>query len=65
VSGALAMEMVGGYVYQEVGNRNILYVSVQTLEEILEMSGIVVFIFALVDYVEKSIGEIQIILGRD
>ncbi len=65
VGGAIGMEMIGGYVYTEVGYRNVLYVGVQTLEEILEMSGIVVFIFALADYIEKSDGDLQLIFGRD
>ena len=65
VGGAIVMEMIGGHVYTEAGALNALYVSVQTLEEFLEMSGIVFFIFALVDYIEKFDGELQLILGRD
>lgn len=53
VSGALVMELISGHVYQAAGSKNILYIVVQTLEETLEMSGIVVFIFALIDYIKK------------
>ena len=65
VSGALVMELISGHVYQAAGSKNILYVVVQTLEETLEMSGIVIFIFALIDYIEKSIGQLHLILGHD
>ena len=29
------------------------------------MSGKVIFIFALIDYIEKSIGQLHLILGQD
>jgi len=66
VTGAIGFEMIGGYVYQEAGGSlNVLYVVVQSIEEILEMTGIVVFLYALADYIEKSFGELQLVIKRD
>ena len=65
VSGAIVLEMISGYVYQEAGSRNILYVAVQTLEETLEMGGIVLFIYALFDYIEKTEGTMHLVIGQN
>ena len=65
VTGAIGVELIGGIVFQEFGSLNVLYVVVQSLEEILEMSGIIIFIYALVDYIEKSHGEVTLIIGKN
>ncbi len=39
---------------------NITYVLLQSLEEILEMLGIVIFIYALADYVTKEFGVLRL-----
>lgn len=51
VSGAIGMELVGGYYYGLRGDMNITYAMLATVEEGLEMSGIIVFINALMKYV--------------
>ena len=63
VAGAIGFEMLGGVVFQASGSANLMYVVLQTFEEVLEMAGIVLFIYALVDYVEKIYGDIVISLG--
>ncbi|MBT8077991.1 MAG: hypothetical protein KJO31_05405 [Gammaproteobacteria bacterium] len=62
VTGAIGFEMLGGYVFEESGSANVRYVVLQTIEEVLEMAGIVLFIYALVDYLEASFGELAISL---
>lgn len=51
VSGALGMELVGAYYYGLHGDDNITYAMLATVEEGLEMAGIIVFINALMNYV--------------
>jgi len=51
VSGAIGMELVGGYYYGLHGGANFPYVILATVEEGLEMAGIIVFINALMNYV--------------
>lgn len=54
VGGALGMEMVGGYHWYHYGGQNTMYdILVVTIEEFLEMLGIVVFIYALLSYISS------------
>lgn len=50
VGGALAMEAVSGQHASLFGEQNPGYHVIVTLEELLEMTGAVVFIYALLDY---------------
>ena len=57
VSGALGMEMVGSNYYASHGlNADATYMSLAFVEEILEMSGTILFLRALLSYVERSVG---------
>lgn len=47
VGGALGFELIGGAIADSQGQRNVTYVTVVTIEELLEMVGIVVFLFGL------------------
>jgi hypothetical protein len=51
IGGAMGMEMVGGYIAFTTG-KNLSYVIGLTIEESLEMLGIVVFIHALMSYIK-------------
>lgn len=60
VSGALGMELIGGY-YAEISAQNtITYFFVTTIEETLEMLGIVVFIYALLSYIKLDIEQMKL-----
>lgn len=62
ISGVLGMEMVGAdYVWRN--GSNVTYGIMATVEEILEMSGIVVFIYALLDHLETYVKEMVITFG--
>jgi hypothetical protein len=57
VSGAVGMEMIGGqYVFYN-GKEGIQYALMITLEELLEMIGVVIFIYALGSYLIKNIAD--------
>jgi hypothetical protein len=58
--GAIGMELVGGYIYNSSGYENITYAMVTNLEESLEMIGILIFIYALMRYIETNINELRI-----
>jgi hypothetical protein len=53
VSGALGLEMAGGYWRESYGHDGV-YVALQTIEEALEMSGIVLFLYSLLDYMARE-----------
>ncbi|MCU0546706.1 MAG: hypothetical protein MUE44_31845 [Oscillatoriaceae cyanobacterium Prado104] len=51
VGGALGMEMICGYYADAVGQRNLIYGLLASVEEILEMIGAIIFIYALLSYI--------------
>lgn len=64
VGGALGTELIGGWWTDNYGRDNIVYVTIATIEEALEMLGIVVFIYALLDYLASHLDLIQIKLKK-
>ena len=62
VGGAIGMEMLGGLCFEVSGSKNLLYVGLQTIEEILEMAGIVVFMYAIADWMVTRFGGVEIAL---
>lgn len=50
VGGALGLEFVGGALAEAFGFDALAYVAVMTMEETLEMTGLAIFICALLDY---------------
>ncbi|MBR8826931.1 MAG: hypothetical protein DSM107014_03335 [Gomphosphaeria aponina SAG 52.96 = DSM 107014] len=53
IGGALGMEMVGGLYAHLQGKQNIVYALIANLEEVMEMMGIIVFIYGLLYYMGK------------
>ena len=60
VGGALALEMAGGMVMDRVGRGTLPVVVLYTLEELAEMSAIVLFIYALLDYLARRGGRVEV-----
>jgi hypothetical protein len=60
VGGALGMEMVCGYYADVVGQRNLIYGLMVSVEEILEMIGVIVFIYALLSYIGSHLENIDL-----
>ncbi|HYE36442.1 hypothetical protein [Methylocaldum sp.] len=63
VGGAIGVEMLGGLQADWHGKENIGYVLLVTLEEYMEMSGIVIFIHALLEYLMAEVREIRLSFG--
>ncbi|MBI4204237.1 MAG: hypothetical protein HY527_04355 [Betaproteobacteria bacterium] len=59
VGGALGLEMVGG-VYTSTYQRDLTYGVIATLEEVLEMAGMVLFLYGLMDHAEHHAAQNQI-----
>ena len=53
IGGALVMEMVGSHFAESIGQQHILYAAIATVEEVLEMTGIIMFIYALLHYLSQ------------
>ena len=63
VSGALGMELIGGYIVDTFGYNNTFYGISAMLEEMLEMLGIVVFIHGLLTYIQSQLIELHFSLS--
>ena len=64
VGGALGMEMVGGWHSERYGEENLPYSLIYTLEESLEMIGVIIFIYALISYIEQEFNTFEISIKK-
>lgn len=64
IGGAIGGEMIGGRYAFLHGVYNFSYSMLTTVEETLEMAGILVFIFGLLCYVQSTFREISIFVGK-
>jgi hypothetical protein len=60
VGGAFGLELVGGVVAEQYGTDTMLFMVLTTIEELLEMLGVTIFIGALLYYIERHVGEWRI-----
>ena len=65
IAGAVGLEMVGGVLFESVGGKSPGYVVAQTIEEALEMIGIVMFIYFIADYIVNEFSTASISLVGD
>lgn len=59
IGGAIGIELVGGRYDEMHGQNNLTYSMIATLEESLEMAGIIVFIYALLKYLADTYVEVR------
>lgn len=64
VGGAIGVEMLGGLVFERIGSINPVYVGLQTIEEVLEMSGIVLFLYAISSHFVRRHGSLSLLLAK-
>lgn len=60
VSGAIGVEMFSGLQADRFGEETLNYSLIVTIEEFLEMLGVVVLIRALLEYIEQNLAKLQI-----
>ena len=60
IVGVIGTELVAGWYVELYGRNNLTYSFLVTLEETLEMTGIIVFVYALLDYMTVNLGELRI-----
>lgn len=59
LGGAIGMELIGGRHVELYGEENWGYSTITTLEESLEMAGLIFFIWALLKYCEEHYSSVQ------
>jgi len=60
LAGCLGFEMIGGYCDELYGQQNLTYVMLTTIEESLEMTGVIVFIWGLLKYIADNYKEVRL-----
>jgi len=60
VTGAIGMEMVAGVIIENRGVESIWHTWSQAIEELLEMLGVAVFLYALTDYLSRQTETIRL-----
>jgi hypothetical protein len=60
VSGAMLFEIPGGIYDEAFGRHTPMYALISTIEELLEMGGILVFIYALTAYISAEFPQMKI-----
>jgi hypothetical protein len=60
ITGAIGFEIISAREADLNGSTSMLYSTLYTIEELCEMLAIVLFIFALLDYIRAEYGEIRI-----
>lgn len=63
VGGAIGMELVGSVVLETHDFLSGPYTLAMHAEELMEMTGLVVFIYALLDYIRQETGQISVAFG--
>jgi hypothetical protein len=63
IGGAVGFELVGGYYAELHGEKNLTFNLIAAVEETLEMTGIVLFNYALLRYMSKGVGELVLRIG--
>ena len=64
LTGALGIEMLGAREADIYGYYTVIYSFLYSLEEMLEMLGIVLFIYALLSYLAQRQGGLVVVLGE-
>ena len=60
VTGAIGFELLGGHHSALYGKENLMYIVFSTSEELFEMGGIVVFVYALLSYLSSEFKDLRI-----
>jgi hypothetical protein len=65
LSGAVGLEIVGGLVHESLGQEGVTFVILESLEDLLEMVGIVIFIYALMCHIVARHGELRLLVAAN
>ena len=60
VMGAVGMDMIGGVIVEQHGMESIQHSFAQSMEELLEMLGVLIFLYALLGYIGRHVGAVRV-----
>lgn len=55
IAGAVGMELVGSKITDDLGTDTVAYAAASTMEEVFELSGIVLFSYALLSHLQREV----------
>ena len=63
VGGAIGMEMLAGPIVQAHGAESLEHALEQVVEETMEMTGALIFLYALLDHLGRTVGTVRLSIG--
>lgn len=64
LGGALGVELIGGRYAEQHGTEGLAFGMIATVEESLEMAGIIVYLWALLTYLAGHYGEVRLVIAQ-
>lgn len=61
IGGALGTELLGAGWVSSYGKENMIYIIISTIEETLELTGLLILLYALLDYCKTQYAEMRVI----
>lgn len=65
VSGGLGVEMINAWIHNSYGTNTLAYTAMTVVEELLEMTGVLIFTYGLLDVLLTDNGPFQLHLARE
>ncbi|MCI0557028.1 MAG: hypothetical protein MN733_00920 [Nitrososphaera sp.] len=56
IAGAIGCELISGYYFDTHQQKDVIYALIATCEETLEMSGVAIYCYALMSYIDSNVG---------
>lgn len=63
VGGAIGVEMMAGWYASQYGELSFTHAMITTIEETMELSGVALFVYALLDYLRTHVGGLRVAFG--
>lgn len=60
LSGTIGLELIGGVIASTTGSNNLLFTLISSCEEVTELTGILLFVYTLLKYLQLNINSIQL-----
>ncbi len=60
IGGAVGVELIEGYYATSHGHENLTFNMIATVQESMEMAGVIVFLYALLQFIQTHYGEVRI-----
>ena len=65
IGGCIGFESIGGYYAELHGKQTFIYNSLVTVEESLEMAGVIIFIWGLMEYIADNYSKVTFRVGSN